>query len=366
MKKNIRMGLILALLVLVLVIGVMAVWQIRRPLTAQKETPVYKYSQQAQVDYQVLFAKNKYFPDTSAGPGRGYLTPITDSLETKFHYLYNGSGKQTGRLDGNYAVSAAITGYTLQDKESGQGMEKEKVKVWEKTIELVPSTPFSSSADKTEINLTVPVDVRGCKQFSDQVQEDYKSAVDTVELSVNYNVAIKVEAAQKITRDQIAPVLVIPLKGNSFIVGGRTSDNDEMTVTRVQTVQIPGVKTARNVYVAILIILVILLLLAIFYTVAEEEDPLQVELEKIIKKYGDRIVACAGQTPVITGASRFVLDSMDDLIKAGDELMRPILYENVREGVHNFYIIDQNLVYVYTLDAAGVNKGYTVDWGTEL
>ncbi|HWP97047.1 MAG TPA: DUF5305 family protein [Syntrophomonadaceae bacterium] len=363
MKNNIRMGLILALSVLVLGAAVMALWQIKQPLTTQKEMPAYKYSQQAQVDYQVLFSNNKYFSDTSAGPGRGYLTPITDSLQTKFHYLYNGAGEQAGRVDGTYTISAAVIGYTMQDKESSQGTVKEKVKVWEKTTELVPPTPFSSSDDKAEINVTVPVGVRDFKQFADQVNEAYKSAVDAVELSVNYNVAIKVNAVEKTTQDQIAPVLVIPLKGNSFIVGGKTSDKDEKTLTSIQTVQIPGVKTARTVYIVLVIVLAILLALMLFLTTAEENDPLKVELENIMKKYGDRIIACDGAAPVITGAIMLMLSSMDDLIKAGDELLRPVLYENIRDGVHTFYIIHENIVYSYKLDAVSLRHSLEKEFG---
>lgn len=353
LKKNIRMVLIAALAVLTLSALMVAVWQFRRPTTVEKEAPVYKYTQQAQVDYQVFFSANPYFPEKTAEAGRGYLTPLTEMLETRFHYIYNGSGEQAASVDGSYTVVAAVTGYAMKEKQTPQGMEKEKVKVWEKTSELVPATTFSSGNNKVEVNRTIPVDVRTYKAFADKVQEEYKSAVDVVELTVTYKTAVNINTLQKTTKDQIAPVLLITLKGNSFIVEGKNSDKTDKSITRPQTVAVPGVKTARGVSTATAALLMAALAFVLLRTTVKDEDELEHELEQIIKKYGDRIIACDGAVPGIKDAARFAVNSMDDLIKAGDELMRPVLYENVREGVHTFYVVHEGLIYVYTLEAAG-------------
>lgn len=348
MDKNIRRGLIIALTLLLLGSAGLTAWWFKQPTEKETKVPVYTCNQQAQVDYQVFFIPNNYFPEPTGGPGQAYITPLTQYIETTFNYRF--SGKAPADISGQYQVDAALIGYMLKEKEGSKEMEKEKVKVWAKTYPLLPATPFSAHDRNLEIKQVIPVDIRSYANFADQVAKELKFSADLVELTVTYNVQGDAVTPDGKVSESVNTALLIPIDGSAFMVGGLLADKKDSSITKSVTKAVPGVKTARAGFAVATGLLALLLLLVISQTKAKIEDLAEKELRTIIKKHGDRIVAGVFSFPATLEKNTIVLHSFYDLVKVADEVAQPILYENVHEGVHAFYVINEPLIYHYALE----------------
>lgn len=350
MKRKTRQAVIVLLSILLLVSGGLTYWWLQKPTEKETMIPVYTGTQVVGIDYQVFFSPNNFFPEPVVGPGQAYITPLTQYIETVFNYRF--SGDIPADISGQYQVDAALTGYMLKEKKDSQDMqEREKVKVWGKSYPLLPPTPFTAHDRQLEIKQVIPVDIRSYADFAQQVTQGLKFSADLVELTVTYSVEGGAKTSQGEIREPVQSVLVIPIEGSSFMVGGMLNNQKEKSITRSQIDTVPGVKAGRYGFGIVTGLWAVLLLLVLFKTIAENEDPVEKELRQIIKKHGDRIAAAIFSAPVVSDNNSVVLSSFNDLVKVADELAQPILYENVPATKHSFYVINDPLVYYYSLDA---------------
>lgn len=352
LKVNIRKRVVTVLSVLLLVLLGMTAWKFLQPLRIEKDVPLYKFTQQAQVNYLVHILPNSFFPEKSAGPGRAYITSLTDNIETQL--VYQIAGESPAQVKGDVQVTAVLAGYIYKDKKGGQPGEKEKVVVWSKTTPLLESTPYSGNKAKSEFTKVVNVDLNQFKAFAEQVGTELKNPAELVELTVIYNVSARVANEQGNVESKVAPQLVIPIKGNTFMVDGVLLDKKEGAITEKKTVEVPGARTGRIVYGGITLFATLLLLIVVFGTGIEDEDPLEKELGWIMKKHGDMIVEAQGAVPGFFNDEQVVVHAFIDLVKVASELGRPILFEDTGQSVYNFYVANEPLVYTYTLDALSV------------
>lgn len=316
-----------------------AVWYFLKPLQHEEEIPVQTYDQKAQVDYKVFFLPNPLFPVKSAGPGQAYIIPLTQNVQTQLSYRFSGPNEVENK--GQYQVLATITGYVVDDK----GEEQVKLKAWERSNVLVPPTPFASSNGSVEIKKIVPVDVRSYAAFADHVAEQTKFSADIVELSLHYKINSTAASPSGESKEQLAPVVVIPLEGNTFTVAGKLTDQKEGAITSSEMVMDKGVMAGRVACSALVLLFTLLLVWITLGTVQAVEDPIEKELREIMKKHGMRIAAVVGTIPVESRDAVLTVNSFSDLLTIADELARPILYESVSTGIHSFYIMGDHLTY---------------------
>lgn len=346
-KSNIRRGLIIILTLLLVGSTGLTAWWFKQPTEKAKEVPVYTCQQQIQVDYRVFITPNNFFSEAIVGPGQAYITPLTQYIETVLNY--NFSADTSSDISGQYQVDATLTGYILQETNDGKEMKKEKVKVWTKPYALFPPTPFSAQDRKLEVKQVVPVDIQYYAAFAEQIVRELKFSADVVELTVTYHVQGNALTPAGQVNEPLKAVMVIPVKGTSFMVHGTLADKKEKSITKSETEVVPSVKTARIGFAVAAILFALLLILVVFKTTAEIKDPEEKKLQKIIRKHGDRIVAGFSWVPALSEKNIIVLNSFDDLVKVADEVEQPILYNEVNDTVHSFYVINEPLIYHYSL-----------------
>jgi len=347
-NKNIRRVVICALAVLMLVSAGMSVWWNQQPTETQAEETVYTCQQQAGVDYRVYFKPNRFFPDESAGPGLAYFTPLTDYIQSYFTYQF--SGESAAEVDGEYQVLASLTGYIMKDKPDSQSYEKIRVKMWEKTDVLVPPTSFSGNESTLLVEQEVAIDYPAYVDFIDQLKEEYRYTAEVVELSITYPVSIHAVTPGGEIVEELEPKMVIPLDGSAFTIEGQPMVQKDNTLTETNTVPVPGVEKNMKGYAIAAGVFLLLLLLAVFKTTLKIIDPVEQELRRIMKKHGDWIVAGKGRVPAVSAEKMLAMNSFDDLVKVADEMGKPVLYENLADGVHSFYVISDILNYSYILE----------------
>jgi len=344
--------LIGVLALLLLISTVMAVQKFLQPDQMAQQVPVYKYKHQANIDYRVFILPNPFFDVESFDAGRGYITPLTNYISTTLKYQLTGEGP--AMISGDYQVVAVLTGYIFKGDLSTT--QRVKIPVWDKTFTLLPKTEFNSSDGNITLDKEVQVNIREYADFAQRVQEEYKSSSTQVELSVKYEINANVETPDGKSSNSISPTLVIPIDGNTYTVDGVLTDQKEGSIVVQEMVPVPSLKGMRIGFSLASVLLALALFFVVKKTKVKREDPLENELKRIIKKYGDRIVAGNGSIPGVDEKKTLVLGEFENLLKISDELLQPILYENVKDGVHNFYVISKQLHYRYTLEPGTVGQ----------
>ena len=346
-RPNLRKGIIATLVLLLLASTGMAVRWFLPPAQSNQEVPVYAARQAAAIAYLVYYTPNNYFAVESAGPGLAYITPLTDYINSSFTYQF--AGESQAEISGEYKVKAVLTGYLTREKTGSGGEKRELVKLYEKEDILIPATPFQAVDSKLTLNNQAVVNIRNYADFINAVSQDLRISADVVRLDIAFQVSSRVSTAQGEVIQELAPVMSIPMEGRTFTVEGKLKEQTETPITIMQMTAVPGVKTKRAEYAAASVIFLILLLGMMFKTTAEIKDPLEQELSRIMKKYGDWIAAGQGAIPAAVAEKTLEMQSIADLIKVADEVGQPVLYENTGEGAHSFYVISEGLVYKYIL-----------------
>lgn len=351
MKKTVpaglRKGIMIALAVLCIGAAAGSVWWYLQPREQEQQVPVFECQHGAAVDYQVLFKPNDFFPDLeSAGPGVAYLVPLTESVQTTLNYKY--TAQAAAQVSGKCEAEARVTGYMYRDVQTEKGLERQRVKVWEKAEQLLPPTTFSSQEKEVELAYPVTINLQDYIDFADEIKSELKYGAEEVELAVNYHVNVQAVTGDGTVQEEFKPSLIIPIKGAAFYVDGKLVDEKTSTVTKPEMEPITGVTLKFKGFGAAALVLAILLVLFIRKTEPLQVDPVDKELNRIVKKYGDRVLAGTGKLPVAADRLLFVSSFMD-LVKVSDDLSLPILYEETDKNTHSFCVLGDILTYCYIL-----------------
>jgi hypothetical protein len=344
-----RKSILAVLVLLLLVSGATAIWWYLQPTEKTEETTVYNCLQEAEINYRVYYLPNNFFTNESADPGLAYMTPLTNYINTSYTYRFKGDSQ--AEINGEYKVTAALTGYLTRKKAGGKD-ETELVKLFEKEELLIPATPFQTKDQVLTINNQAPVNFRSYVDFISAINQDLRISSDLVQLSITYHVNSLIKTADGEVQEELAPVMTIPVEGSTFMVQGQLIDQKEGTITKPKLVLIPEARALFRNYTIAAAVFLFLLIFMLFKTTGRVKDPLEKELNKIMKKYGDFIAAGRGAIPEADHEKTIVMQSFDDLIKVADELGQPVLYDNNRGRNHTFCVISDILVYRYNLKDA--------------
>lgn len=357
-KKSSRRGIIVLFVLLVLISAGWTAWWYQQDEATVEEVTVFSHEHTANVDYQVYFHPNEFFPDVvSAGPGLAYLTLLTDHINTVFTYTFTAS--EDVEITGDYEVVALLNASVLV----GERDARERITVWEVEEVLVPATPFVSSGQTVEIEQQIPVDLIKHADFAELVKTELRFSPDVIDLSIIYNINMEAVSAHGTITETLTPVMVIPVGGNVFSVDGMLADRKEGLITTERIVDLPEVPRMRQTAAITTGVLFFLSLLSLFLTATIPQTLVEKKLFAIMKKYGERIVASQGSVPFASREKMVSMNSFEDLLKVADEIGRPILYEadeTDKQRRYSFYVITEILAYIFSMEEA-VEEGVVAD-----
>lgn len=346
MKKKIikkKTKNIISILVGVLLAGsaIGLFWSYTSPLEVPEEVEVFSYKQEGAVEYQVYYRPNQFVPEAPQAATKAYITDITDYIDTVFSY--NFVGQREASIEGEYSVVASVSAYT----------GRERIIVWDKTYSLLEPTSFSVKDKNLILQQKVRVPFTQYTALAEKIAEGIRFVPDDLELVIKYNVALKAETDSGIIREQIGPMIVIPLKGSVYTVSGNLTDSKEAGLKGTQMVRQPLAGEKRLGFSIATGLFILLQLAVLLFTKGQEEDSLlEKTIRKIIKKHGDRIVICkSGMKTQVFSDESFEVKSFEDLLKVADELGKPILYNGQQKDDGPFFIVLADNTYIYQVKA---------------
>lgn len=333
------------LLLLIALSGAGLFWSLTRPAETTEEYTALSYYQEAGLDYRVHLRPNEFFPETVQGPGRAYITELAEHLSTDFAYRF--TVEREAQLKGQYSVNAVLTATTGREK---------KYTVWEQSEELLPPQSFSSEDMELAIQQDVTVPISDYIELTGRLTEETGFVPEELNLAVTYHVTVEAETDSGPIREELVSTMVVPLRGRTFTVGLNPGESRTGTLTAIRQVPVQLVEETRLGFSVTTVITLLLLAALLFFTAAAREEkpgPAEKKLARILKQHGDRLVAFRKEMYSLATDRVLEVNSFEDLIKAADELAKPVLYNQPKtvDGCeHSFFVVAETGIYRYTIE----------------
>lgn len=339
---KVRLVLIIfsALLIIACSAGLVSKWLTNNE-TEIEEIPVYQYQQQAVVDYKVNLVPNDFFQETSLSSELpAYLMSLTDSINTVLNY--NFEAEDNLDYQGQYSITGTARAYVRLDKDR-------EVVIWTKKYTYTPDTKFSGSDKNINLTNDVKIPLQSYVQELKQLEQATRFSASRADLEVNYVINLKGSNEHGNIEEKLNPKLVIPIKGNTFMVEGKLKDQKNGAIT-VEQIKPANKMEGMAGYMGIGIFGLLLLGSVLIFSVnAPEPTPQEKLLKELFRRHGERIVNL-NKMPS-TSFDVIKVDDFEDMVKIADEIEKPIFcYQGDNCGCI-FSIFDEPYLFQYQLEA---------------
>lgn len=313
-----------------------------------REVNALKYKESSDVDYTVKLKSNEYYETDKLPSGMDYIASLIDSINIKFNYTFTTNSNID--YDASYYIEAITRVY---------GKDNKNV-LYEKSENLVPEEKISKKnimANSFLKEITVDYDHFNAfaKAFKASYSLNYDSDV-TIILHVkthgtnsSFNNDIKSEGLALVVIPLTEQTINVTIDSKNINNTGSVIDDNIWNNINYVYFSAAALSLIADLYA-------ICKLIKVFIKIYKSRSEYDRILRKILKDY-DSIITNVENILDESDYKILNLSSFDELRDAHDNLGTPIIYnEVVPRELSYFSIIDNNLLYRYTLDAKNLKK----------
>lgn len=311
--KSLRVG-ILVTLVFLLALSLYNFYRVyREPPLLEKDSPIYSYEHQSELNYQVQILPNNIFNEAVVGPGQTYFAKLVKSIDASCSYHY--TADTPARLKAVYSIVAAL----------------EVPKMWRKEFVLVPPTVVEETGMTISFNRAFSINPETYNEFLRTVNEQLGVSAREPKLVITADINVEADAAAGKVREKLAPNMIIPLTSGEFQIDGTLSPQKSGALTK--TVSVPDPDAAAKKMRAGVPPVVVVLLLIIFSLITANKKPVSLSVvEKVWREHCGRMVLVGDDFMLPDDMIVVNLSSLDDLIKVADEAGKPVILQKVEQS----------------------------------
>lgn len=224
----------------------------------------------------------------------------------------------------------------------------------------IPRTEFSATDKTMSITKNVSLNMTEFNQFLTAVS-DASGVSLPARLSIFMNVTLNAKVEGKSVEKTISPHMELPIGENYFTIT-KTEIEEPAVIELTATVPRPLNLTLITLYALGLIAALASLYFLIKHTCSLERDLFTRQLNRIFKKYGNRLVALNTEISGSEGM-RYKVRSIEDLVRVADEIGKPIMYKFSRDHneIEQFFVMDDQSIFFFNLgEALGKFEGSSV------
>ena len=298
-------------------------------------------------DYTVHLKPNTLFDATTLkppsvtstpktmGPGDTIFSKLVDGMNVSFSYHLEAS-KPIRQLEEEVEIEATI-------EDPGK---------WSKTIVLVPVTKKSG-----DFTTTFPLDLDRFTEISDTVQQETGVSASAYNLTIKANVHVTGQTDFGTIDEDFTQSMKTDLREGILAWDGDLEKSQSGSIQTTEIIRnqekylglpVTGVRILSSTVTGIIFILFVFSLLIYFRPELERPTEIERKAQRAGKKYKDIIVEIKELPGVKPGETVISLDSLDDLVKAAQGLLKPVLHKAEKER-HTYCVLDASTRYEYLL-----------------
>lgn len=277
--------------------------------------------------YSVCLNDNGFYDSKCIGEDQEYLSLITKYINAELSYTSVYSEKSNRTFSYNIKSNINI----IRNDET-------KKTLYKKEFTLLKDKKYKSDKNVVSIyeNINIPY-AEYNKMVNDYLTE---FSVDSI---ANLDVSLYID-------DKKVSTLNIPLSTQSFNISKDIIKNKTTTETKKH-----NIRSLTIIYILLSIVSIIIFVISTLRLILQlikyntKKDSYSYELNKILKEYDKVIVEMKDCDVNTKGKTIYKVGSFLELIDARDTIEKPILFVRINNIKSIFYVIDNDIVYKYTM-----------------
>lgn len=338
-RKSIRnFYIFLAISIIIICICLISTELNKKSLTIEKS--LLAYQNKFNGDYVVNIKKNDFIKDKTLPMGQVYITDLIDSIDMNLNYLYEAT--ENAEIKYSYSIVEV-----LEATYTKNGI---KQKVWEEEFELKPLVRNISTEKNIEVNETIKIDLEKYNNKIYKFEQKYSMGLDaTLSLQLRVNID-SVAGETKFNNNYTSDIKMNIGEKTTQVLGDFDYiEKEHVKSTYTSTTVVSALLI--TIYVLIIILAIIWLLHLLFKTKTTNilKNEYKLELNKILKYCGDKIVKLS-QSVDLENKEVIEVKDFGEIIKLSEELYKPVLYwSSTEKEESDFFVITNTIIYRYKL-----------------
>lgn len=282
----------------------------------------------SEISYDLVFKDDPLYNETDLEFGDGYVTKYVDAMDLGFLYDFNCDGATD--ITGTYSVTALL-----------EATYNNANLIWKKAYPLIPEETFSGE------RLTVGgyhLPLNDYKAEAKDIEMDTGVSTSAV-VTVTYQVNVSALVGGTPVSETSVSTLTFDLSEDVLVISGTPRAEQTSDVTETVAQELIPRKAALIAGIPLSVLSLCAVIFLLVFTRGIPEDPVRLQLDKLYKRYGGRIVELRYGT-VIGSHETVMVSSFKDLLLTADELKKPIFKKSCDDDTDvAFFVIDESEIY---------------------
>ena len=308
---------------------------------ALNKTFYIDYTEQSEIDYQVILKPNDFYEESILEGGQAYVATLIDSIIADFEYQLN---METSGV--NYAYTYGVDAQLVIKDSDG-------VVVFDPLYELIPETQGTQdSQNKLTISETVTIDYQVYNQLATDFVETYELSdmASTLVVTLYTKVTGACDTFEDDSQNAYTTSLSIPLTSKTVQVEMTASvPNGESNVLACKTTFNENVFLILAIVFGVLDVLGVAFLIVFIYLTRNEDINYAIKVKRLLSAYGSYIQKLQNDFDT-EGYQILWLTSFSDMLSIRDTLQAPILMRENEDETCTSFMIPTNTKVLYMFE----------------
>lgn len=303
------------------------------------------YTEKSNIDYSVCLQKNDFYEVECLPKNMKYVSTLINKIQVNFDYLFQIDEEKN--IDFNYSINGKLV---IKDKNGKLFYEKDYELLNEKTAKTIGKVGH--------INEVLDINYNDFNKRASTFKNAYYFESESY-LVVTFNIKKTAENVE----DQFSinsnseMYLTIPLSEKAIDVElnyvdiNKKSDiisKEKLSIKNGLYIIISGLSIFMGLYLMINTMRK--------YHQKNDNKAYDKYIKKLLREY-DRLIAESRTMISLEGKEVIKVNNFNELLDVHDNLTLPIMYYNVTSHIKcYFYVVHQNIVYLYTIKANDLEK----------
>ena len=295
---------------------------------------MYNYTVKKTNNYKVILKPNDFYSTDTLEAGNYYPSKAVKNYMIDFVYDFKANMKAD--IEYNYNVTAELIGTSA----STEGKYKE---LWRRKFDILETKTGKINEDNFNINEDVSIDYEYYNNLVNSYEEAYDVELDTV-LKVKFNIIFS-----NLNGEKMKDYIELDINLNDVIT------NAEENYESVKTNNVPEAQKNDNgnkILICSIFGIIFLILILISIKKLKNKTPKEKYKRKVryTLKYCKDLIVRVEEKPNFSKLNILKIDNLDSLINLAEHTKSNIIYyETIKDRKSEFFIINNNYVYIYTI-----------------